>query len=66
MDSYKNIKAFRAAEITLKGYSESENKRGLAWSCKVYSDNKRLGRLAIPGLVVPHSVTCLSKSKSLS
>ena len=49
MESYENIKAFRAAEVTLKGYSESESKRGLAWSCKVYSDNKKIGEVSNSG-----------------
>ncbi|QCY09400.1 hypothetical protein [Pseudomonas sp. MPC6] len=40
MNSYENIKAIRAAGVTLKGYSESETHRGLAWSCKVYYQNK--------------------------
>lgn len=49
MKDYENIKAFRAAGLTLKGYSESETERGLAWSCKVYSDNKKIGLVSNSG-----------------
>lgn len=49
MESYENIKAFRAADLTLKGYSETETRRGLAWSCKVYRENKKIGLVSNSG-----------------
>ena len=49
MKGYENIKAFRAIALTLKGYSEEETSRGLAWSCKVYCDNKKLGIVSNTG-----------------
>ena len=49
MNSYENIKAIRAVGVTLKGYSESETHRGLAWSCKVYYQNKKVGLVSNSG-----------------
>lgn len=49
MKGYENIKAFRAVALTLKGYSEEETSHGLAWSCKVYCDNKKIGTVSNTG-----------------
>ncbi|KPW57134.1 hypothetical protein ALO86_200008 [Pseudomonas syringae pv. berberidis] len=49
MKGYENIKAFRAVALTLKGYSEEETRHGLAWSCKVYCDNKKIGIVSNTG-----------------
>lgn len=49
MKGYENIKAFRAVALTLKGYSEEETSHGLAWSCKVYCDNKKIGLVSNTG-----------------
>jgi len=49
MDSYVNIKAIQSAKLTLKGYSETDTGRGLAWSCKVYLQNKKIGLVKDPG-----------------
>lgn len=50
MESYVNIKAFQGAALTLKGYSETETSLGLAWSCKVYLENKKVGIVSNPGV----------------
>ncbi|SOS30046.1 hypothetical protein PL963_P100063 (plasmid) [Pseudomonas cerasi] len=49
MDSYVNIKAIQSAKLTLKGYSETDTGPGLAWSCKVYLQNKKIGLVKDPG-----------------
>ena len=49
MKGYENIKAFRAVALTLKGYSEEETGHGLAWSCKVYCENKKIGLVSNTG-----------------
>ncbi|WP_449103071.1 hypothetical protein [Pseudomonas extremaustralis] len=53
MKGYENIKAFRAVALTLKGYSAGEASNGLAWSCKVYCDNKKIGLVSNSGNGAP-------------
>jgi hypothetical protein len=49
MENYVNIKAIQTIGLTLKGYSETETGRGLAWSCKVYFQNKKIGLVSNSG-----------------
>lgn len=49
MENYVNIKALQTVKVTLKGYSDTETHRGLAWSCKVYLENKKIGSVSNAG-----------------
>lgn len=49
MDSYSNIKAYRSAGLTLKGYREAVTNEGREWSCKVYKNNKKIGHVTNSG-----------------
>ncbi|WP_183133434.1 hypothetical protein, partial [Pseudomonas cannabina] len=42
-------KAIQTIGLTLKGYSDTETSRGLAWSCKVYFQNKKIGLVSNSG-----------------
>lgn len=49
MESYVNIKAIQTVGLTLKGFVETEIGCGLAWSCKIYLKNKKIGSIGNSG-----------------
>lgn len=49
MQLIDNLNAVKAAQVQVKSYSMTETDRGVAWSCKVYLDGKKLGMISNRG-----------------
>jgi hypothetical protein len=49
MKLIENLKAAAAAGVSVKAWSTTETHRGVAWSCKVYLDGKKLGMVSNEG-----------------
>ena len=49
MNTFKNLEAAKKANVQVKSYSRTETHRGVAWSCNVYLDGKKLGMVSNDG-----------------
>jgi hypothetical protein len=56
MNSYSNMKAYRAAGLTLKGCTLKDTAIGLFWSCTIYRNKKKVGSMSSSGCE-PYSIT---------
>lgn len=49
MQPFKNIDAAKKAAVQVKSFTQSETHRGVAWSCMVYLEGRKLGQVSNDG-----------------
>lgn len=49
MQTIDNLKAVKASGVQLKSFSQTETDRGVAWSCNIYLNGKKLGMVSNRG-----------------